>query len=56
LAAMRLRGTAVSTPPITPPDEGAVGAMRSTLFSRGKKVAENVVVINRYYLLNELKN
>jgi len=53
LAPMRLRGTGVSTPPTTPP-EGAVGALRSTLCSRGKKVAEKVaekvVAINRYYL------
>jgi len=55
LAAMRLRSTAVSTPP-TPPPEGAVGAMRSVLCSRGKKVAEKVVVINPFYFLNGLKN
>ena len=47
---MRLRGTGVSTPPTTPP-EGAVGGLRSTLCSRGKKVAEKMVVINCYFLL-----
>jgi len=49
LVAKRLWGTSVSTPPTTPP-EGAVGAMRSTLFSRGKKVTEQVVVINNLFL------